>query len=469
MGWTTRLVMAVRLLTVGLLGALSLVALAPAAGAEEREGIGHRTEPGQSWGNRSRAYDWLGTYVVRGEHVFCVSFALKAPDTDERYEPGDELLTKWGGKLPADVAADISYLLLRYGGTKNPDEAAALAHLLHSWTAAPRTPADLDPAKPYTEIGYDVRGHLEKLPAGAREAVQRLRAEAAANRGPWTAEVTPPEAEQTIGTAADWTFTVRNAKGDGVPGVPVTMSLSDAELAGDQPETVTTGEDGTATLRVVPTGERPAVTGTLAAPAERPYVRYPVETGTQRVVSTGGETELTAEGSVPARTPPGAVRVAKVDAKTGAGIAGVPLRLTAEDGESPATGQDGEPLVGADGKPVVVTTEGADGTVLVEDLATPQRVCLVEVSPPSGYDDGFDPRDPPSVCGDLEPGETLALELANAPNAVPRTIPAGEQTAVAKGATTWTAPVGALAGMGVLALTVSLLVGWTARRRLGRR
>ena len=111
---------AVRLALVALLGTLSLVVVAPAASAAVEEGIGHKTTPGQSWGGRDRAYDWLGSYVVNGEHVFCVSFALKAPDSGERYKPGDELLTKWGEPLPDDVAANISYLLLRYGDTTMP-------------------------------------------------------------------------------------------------------------------------------------------------------------------------------------------------------------------------------------------------------------------------------------------------------------------------------------------------------------
>lgn len=463
---------------------MSLVVLAPSASADVQEGAGHRTTPGQSWGDRERAYDWVGSYVVGGKQVFCVSFALKAPDSGEVYEPGDELLTKWGTKLPEDVAANISYLLLRYGDTQDADEAAALAHLLHSWTAAPRTPADLDPAKPFDRIGYDVDLQFGKLPQGAKDAVERLRAEAEANRGPWEAAVTAPEEEQTIGDEGEWTITVTNAAGEGVGDVPVTLTLTDAHLAKDTDEaeategtgeteqaqaesaTVTTGADGTAVIGVVPTGENPKVGASLSAPAERPYVQDPVTTDTQRVVSTGGEQELTAEATVPARTSPGIVEVAKVDAATGEGIAGAVLRLTAADKTAPALGQDGEPLVGEDGKPAVVTTEGEDGVATIENLRTPQEVCVVEVSAPSGYDDAFDPGDPPSACGTLDEGGTLALEVENVANQVPKTIPAGAQpSTIAQSATTSNAPVSALLGMGVLALVVSGLVGWTVRRR----
>lgn len=514
---------AIRLVLVVLLSALSLVVVAPAASAAVDEGIGHRTTPGQSWGGRDRAYDWLGSYVVNGEHVFCVSFALKAPDSNERYEPGDALLTKWGDPLPDDVAANISYLLLRYGDTQDADEAAALAHLLHSWTAAPRSKADLDPAKPFTEIGYDVDAHFERLPASAQDAVERLRADAEANRGPWTATAAAPEGELYLDTPSEWSVTVTGADGEGIPGVEVQLTLTDLAPAGDggvdqradgaedskvtdgaaagaaatdepgetattedtdaenaengtddgdssqaQQLTVVTGDDGTASISASPTGEQPGIVATLEAPAERPYVRDPVTTDTQRVVSTGGEQTLTAEATTSAVPAPGIVKVTKVDDETGEGIAGVPLRVTAEDRTSPAVATDGTELVGPDGKPLVVTTEGDDGAVTIENLRTPQTVCLVEVSPPNGYADAFDPENPPTACGELGPGETLELRIANVADEVPRTIPAGEQRTVAQAATTSGAPVGALVGFGALALAVAALVGWIARKRVLR-
>ncbi|OLT46631.1 hypothetical protein BJF85_16370 [Saccharomonospora sp. CUA-673] len=446
-----------------LLTAFSLVVTAPAASADVQEGTGHRTTPGQPYGGQDREHDWVGSYIVGGQQVFCVQFALKAPDSDEQYQPGDELLTKWGDPIPEDIAANISYLLLRHGDTQDADEAAALAHLLHSWTAAPRTPADLDPSLPFDRIGYDVDMQFDKLPDGAKEAVDRLRTDAEANRGPWTAEVTAPEEQQTIGEASEWSVSVTNAAGTGVPNVPITLSAEGADV-GSEP--ITTGEDGTATFAVTPTGEEPSVTASLSAPAPRPYVQDPVTADTQRVVSTGGEQELTASASGTAKTAPGAVAVTKVDADTGEGIAGVPLRITGEDRESPATGDDGEPLTGEDGRPAVVTTEGDRGAAEIENLRTPQQICIVEVSPPNGYADAFDPDNPPSACGEVTAGETLTLTIDNKPDEVPKVIPAGHADAVvAQGATTTSTPVGALAGMGGLAALVAAAAGFAVHRR----
>lgn len=464
-GLVRRGALALRLLVALALATFSLVVVAPAASAEVQEGNGHETTPGQPYGGQDRERDWHGSYLVGGKQVFCVQFALKAPDSGEQYQPGDELLTKWGEKIPEDTAANISYLLLRYGDTQSDDEAAALAHLLHSWTAAPRTPADLDRDLPFDQIAYNVEGQFAKLPQGAKDAVERLRADAEANRGPWKADVTAPEQEQTIGEDGEWSVSVTNAAGKGVPGVPVTLSAEGARVGGER-ASVTTGDDGTATFRVTPTAEQPSVTATMSAPAARPYVQSPVRADTQRVVSTGGEQELTASATGTARNAPGGVKVTKIDAESEKGIAGVPLRVTAGDKESAAKGDDGEPLIGEDGKPAVVTTEGAGGVATVDGLRAPQRICVIEVSPPNGYTDAFDPDDPPSACGKVQPGGTLELTISNEADQVPTVIPAGEQgQPMAQSPTTTATPTGALIGLGGLAVAVAAAGGFLARRR----
>ncbi|WP_410675572.1 collagen binding domain-containing protein [Amycolatopsis sp. cmx-4-68] len=469
------------LLAASLLGALSLTVAAPVASAAKQEGIGYRTDEPQPMKPLPPTGNWLGSYIVGGQQVFCVSFQLKAPDTDEKYKPGDELLTKWGTKIPADQAANISYLLLRYGDTKKPDEAAALAHLLHSWTAAPRTPADLDPALTYDKIGYDADFHLKHLKdhPDAVAAVERLKTEAETNRGPWKASVTTPKGDQHLGEPAEWTVAVQNAKGKGVPDVPVKLTATAATLgeakaadtAGNSsPQgaakdvTVKTDADGVVKVKLTPTGEQPKLVASLSAPADRPYVRVPVDAEKQRVVSTGGEKKLTTQGVVNVAKP-GKVQVTKIDANTGKGVGGAVLRITGKDRTSAALSQDGKPLTGADGKPAVVTTDGKTGGVTVENLRAPQEICVLEASPPPGYTNAYDPQNPPSACGTVKPGETLALTVTNKPNEVPRAIPAGDQpVAQARGVveTSYSAP--GLAGLGLLVLLGAGLVGFAARR-----
>ncbi|MFC7612970.1 hypothetical protein ACFQV2_04270 [Actinokineospora soli] len=159
--------MAAGLLGAAVVACLTTVVTAPGAAAAVQEGLGHKTTPAQPYRGNPDTYDWLGSYMVNGKQVWCVQYAHKAPDTNEQYKPGEALKTKWGTALPNDVAADISYLLLRYTRTDSRDEAAALAHLLHSWTAGPQNPGQLDPSNGYREIAYNAPFHLNKLPSGA--------------------------------------------------------------------------------------------------------------------------------------------------------------------------------------------------------------------------------------------------------------------------------------------------------------
>jgi hypothetical protein len=297
---------------------------APSAAATVQKGIGHLTTPAQPYLNNPETSDWLGSYIVGGRQVFCAQFAHLAPDSDEVYQPGTPLKTKWGTDFPADVAADISYLLLRYGDTKSPDEAAALSHLLHSWTAAPQTPSQLDPANDFRHIAYDAPFHLSKLPAGAQAAVQALTADAAANRGPWTAAVIAPNAPLTIGVAADWGITVRNAASEPVANVPVTVDAVDATFLDATGQQVTTGTVATGTgeplvLKVTPTGTSPKIDIKLRGPAEVPVVQQAVQVDTQRIVSTGGEMELTATRQATAAPPPTTTTPPQVPSKIPAG------------------------------------------------------------------------------------------------------------------------------------------------------
>jgi hypothetical protein len=448
------------------------VLLAPAASATVQNGIGYDTTPAQPYLHNPDTSDWMGSYLLDGKQVWCVQFAYKAPDSDEQYQPGEELRTKWNTALSSGVAADISYLLLRYSTTKSKDEAAALAHLLHSWTAAPQNPGQLDASNDFRHIAYDAPFHLSKLPASARAAVTRLKADADANHGPWTAKVTAPDAGQVIGTTDTWSATITGASDKAIGSVPVTVTLTDAEFAegpdkGRTTGEVTTPDDGSQlAVKITPTGPEPKMSISLASPADKPVVRKAVDVDTQRIVSTGGEKTLTSATATTAVTAPGKVKVAKTDSRTHKAIKGVSLRITAKDKKTAATGQDGKPLVGADGKPAVVVT-GADGTATVPDLRTPQDVCVIEVAPAKGYDQAFDATDPPTACGTVKPGDTLSLAMTNKPNmTVPSTIPAGEMDDLTATAAVENKPNGAaLAGLGVLVLAGAGGVGLLARRR----
>jgi hypothetical protein len=462
----------VRLLAAGVvLSGLGLLLYGGTAVAAPQESTGIHITPAQPYLHNPDPSDWLGSYLVGGKQVFCVRFAFLAPDSNQQYQPGQALMTKWGTALPADIAADISFLLLRYGDTKNPDEAAALAHLLHSWTAAPQTPDQLLPSNDFRHIAYDADFHLTRMPASTRAAVERLRTDATTNHGPWTTAVAAPKTPQIIGRPANWTITVHNAAGNGLADVPVTVTVTDGTLAGGKTtNTLTTPRSaGPLTVAVTPTGPNPSVRISLASPADQPTVQEAIQLDVQRIVSTGGEKQLTATATTTAKNAPGSVKITKTNEKTGAAIAGVSLRLTGSDKTAPALDQSGKTILGTDGTPAVLVT-GADGTATLDNLQTPQDICLVEVSPPPGFDKGFDPAAPPSACGTVTPGATLALAIANKPNQVPVTVPAGDQS-VALGYATSSLLRGweSLAALVGVALMAGGLTGLLLHRRASRK
>src|SRR5438270_14094654 len=140
--------MLLRQLAAGLAGAtlltgVSALVIPATANAAPQTGHGYPV-PAQKYLNNPDPNDWMGSYMVAGKQVWCVNFALKAPEPNEPYQPGQTLQTKWNTALDPTIAAEISFLLLRFGNTSSDDEAAALAHLLHTWTAAPQTPDQLN-------------------------------------------------------------------------------------------------------------------------------------------------------------------------------------------------------------------------------------------------------------------------------------------------------------------------------------
>ena len=437
----------------------------PLADAAVKTGAGVNV-PAQPYKGNPDKQDWLGQYLVGGKPVYCVRFALAAPDENTTYAPDGPLTDKWGKALSADTLAQVSYLLLRYGNTTDDNQAAALAHLLHAFTSGN---GSTDPSQGPTTIGYDAPAHLAELPQAAKDDVAKMQADAVANHGPWKASVTAPTAPQIIGTADKWTINVNHddAAGKPVTGVPVKLTVTDGTVASN---TVTTPADGSPlVVQVTPTGPNPTVQIDLSAPAATPMVQKPTNANPnllQWTVTTGGETPITATGKTTATTAPGSVKVTKVDSSTQAAIAGAQLRITGSDKTTAAVKQDGTPLNGSDGKPLVVTT-AADGTATVDGLRTPQDICLIEIAAPTGYDQNYNASSPPTVCGSVQAGQTLALTLTNKPNTptVPIHINSGNAPMTANAAVETELNPGALAGLGAAVLIALGGVGLVLRRR----
>ncbi|HEY0805124.1 MAG TPA: hypothetical protein VGD84_08675 [Pseudonocardiaceae bacterium] len=457
---------------VGLLAPGTAAADVPVCGAKGMcQDVGENV-PAQPYQNNPDKLDWLGSYKINGQQSWCIDFALAAPDQNESLAtPTDPTLrTKFGDPVDATTAAEISFLLLRHGNTTSSDEAAALAYLLHSWTA-PASPAHtIDPGNTFRTVAFDAKTHLAEMTPSAQAVVASMQADAAANHGPWTSATTAPS-PLTIGTATNWSINVLGASGKGVGSVPVSITATNATLPnGTTTQVINTPADGSPlSIPVTPTGASPKLATTVDSPAATPKVLVPNAKDTQITVTSGGVTQIPTTTTATAQNAPGNLTVTKTDANTKAVIAGASIEVTGADRKAAALKADGTPLNGTDGKPIVLTT-AADGTASVTGLQTPQNVCVIETTPPPGFDQSFDPKAPPTVCGTVNPGATLQLMLTDVPNKVPVKIPAGgSPPTVTTAALVVNRPApGALVGFGAL-LVIGAAGGTLAARRASRR
>lgn len=249
------------------------MAVQPAAAAVDPD-VGRSTSPAQPYLGNPSSSDWLGSYLVDGDPVWGVHYALQEPDEGEPYLPPGALRTKWDTTSPN--AAKVPYLMWRFGQSPTDDQAAALSHLLYSWYSAPQAPGQLDPANDFRHIAYDAAFHLSKLSSSVQSLVTQMTTESEQYQGPWTIELVAP-ANSVVGTASTWTVQIRSALGVSVPSAPFTVSVSDGTVNGAATAPFTTTADGTPLeFPVIPTGTNPSVTVELEAPTGAPESRTPV-------------------------------------------------------------------------------------------------------------------------------------------------------------------------------------------------
>lgn len=257
--------------------------------------------------------------------------------------------------------------------------------------------------------------------------------------------------------------------GDGAQGTSVDRHRHAMGRHRAQPQGQRPGPgDGTATIELTPTDTEPRLTSTLAAPAGKPYLETPIDVDTQRVVSTGGEKQLTAQATVPAQRSPDRSTSRSRTARA-AKDSGVALRLTAKDQISRPGAKwraAREPGWNA-GRAHHRGRGRRSGRRESSDTAGDLRH---RGEPSGGPRRCFRSHRPAFGLRHSQPGATLALTIENIPNEVPTAIPAdaGPPAAVVHAATSTTTSPLSIAALGTVALPGTALVGFLARRRFER-
>ncbi len=113
-------------LLLAVLGLLLIGAL-PAHAATKNAGIPDLTPYG----------GYLGNYLAPdGYRVYCIDSPLPWPSGDTSGPTAvDSLVTTWGSTLPAAEVQKLNYVLLTYGQTDDPVQAAAVAAFVNAYTS----------------------------------------------------------------------------------------------------------------------------------------------------------------------------------------------------------------------------------------------------------------------------------------------------------------------------------------------
>ena len=106
---------------------LALTVAAPAEAASKHAGIPNLTPYG----------GYLGNYLAPdGSRVYCIDSSLEWPSgATSAPSSVDTLVTTWGATLPPEHLQALNYVLLKYGQTDDPVQAAAVAAFVNAYTS----------------------------------------------------------------------------------------------------------------------------------------------------------------------------------------------------------------------------------------------------------------------------------------------------------------------------------------------
>ncbi|MFF0836696.1 MULTISPECIES: SpaA isopeptide-forming pilin-related protein [unclassified Streptomyces] len=285
---------------------------------------------------------------VYGEYeTFCADPTRKGPDAAGGYT-GPRTVEHWtssvtGRPVPDTHLAYASYIVGKYGQTRQPAQAAAVDAAVYEWLAGGAY--GIDGARGRQRLAYP------QVDPAARTTAHRYLAEARKYAGPYRLTVTPKTPQTRAGTKVAVTVTVTaRLSGAHVPGVTVT--LTEAGTHGEHGQ-VTTGQDGTAEWEFTADTKGTAIVRATAKdlPGSGLKILTPRDSRAQRMLLAGDTTTASAGATVKVTAAPGGVTIHKQD-PGGDLLAGAAFRLI-EHGS---------------GRVVAEGTTGADGTLAFDGL-----------------------------------------------------------------------------------------------------
>ncbi|MEU9761923.1 SpaA isopeptide-forming pilin-related protein [Streptomyces sp. NPDC047987] len=294
------------------------------------------------------AYGPPGMTVYGNYETFCADPERRGPDQAGGYT-GPTTVEHWtssvtGRPIPDAHLAYVSYVVGKYGQTRDAAQAAAVDATVYEWLAGGSY--GIDGTRGKQRLSYP------NVSPSARTLALGYLSEAKKYAGPYRLSVVPEVTETAAGKKVTVTVSVTaQLSGAKVPGVKV--ALAEAGKDGERGQ-VTTGQDGTADWEF--TADAKGTTTVHASAADLPgsqlKILTPRDGKAQRMVLAGDTTTASADAAIKVTAAPGGVTIHKKD-PGGDRLVGAAFQLT-----DPDSGR-----VVAEGK------TGADGILAFDDLA----------------------------------------------------------------------------------------------------
>lgn len=294
------------------------------------------------------AYGPPGLTVYGNWETFCADPERKGPDAAGGYT-GPATVEHWtssvtGRQVPDAHLAYASYIVGKYGQTRDAAQAAAVDAAVYEWLAGGTY--GIDGARGKQRLSYPV------VSPSARTMALGYLAEAKKLAGPYRLTVTPKVTETPAGKKVAVTVSVTaQLSGAKVPGVKVALAESGKDGESGQ---VTTGQDGTAAWEFTADAKGTTTVRATATglPGSQLKILSPRDSRAQRMLLAGDTTTATADAAVKVTAAPGGVTIHKKD-PGGDRLVGAAFLL----------------LDPASGRTVAQGKTGADGTLVFDDLA----------------------------------------------------------------------------------------------------
>ncbi|MFF8617187.1 collagen binding domain-containing protein [Streptomyces sp. NPDC015350] len=293
------------------------------------------------------AYGPPGMTVYGNYETYCADPEREGPDQGGGYT-GPATVKHWtssvtGRQVPDAHLAYASYIVGKYGQTRDAAQASAVDAVVYEWLAGGAY--GINGARGKQRLSYPV------VSPSARTMALGYLAEAKKLAGPYRLTVIPKVTETPAGKKVTVTVSVTaQLSGTKVPGVKVALTESGKDGENGQ---VTTGQDGTASWEFTAdtkgtTTVRATATG---LPGTALKVLSPRDSRAQRMLLAGDTTTAAADAAIKVTAAPGGVTIHKKD-PGGDRLAGASFQL----------------LDPASGRTVARGKTGADGTLAFDDL-----------------------------------------------------------------------------------------------------